>query len=232
MGKNASNEVVKKVKNENTSLKKNARDIAKITLILATIAIVAGCLLGVVNHYTFVSDADMLKPVLNKVYADAESYEDKTEDYKAVLDKIDNPAIKNGNVNYVYRAFDKDKKVIENVYIYQVYGSSAYDISLLVAVKDNKILNIEKVESSGTPGIGDRVYKSVKYMFSKETPVNNFLEQYIGADVVALNDSLFSISKSPKKAGEVSPVTGATKSSNAVLNALNCVILAHNAILG
>lgn len=212
-----------KVKNPNTALKANLKDISKTVLVLALIAIVAGALLGGVNSVTKISEDEMLAKKIVKIY-EADSFinlattTDKA--YATEKSKLDEYN-KNKTLNTKCLAFlpVKGNNVVDNTIIYRVYGSGDYDCTLLVLVENDKISKVMVYSTSATPGIGDKAYK------------DSFINQFKRVNL--LTSKPFELVKSGgTEDNQISSVAGATKSSTAVLSAINSSMEMHKMLRG
>ncbi len=205
---------------ENKHVKIDFKDVLKTVLVLTIIAVVSGGLLGGINAVTYISDDEMLSRKMVNVYT-ADSFINfattTNEAYaseKAIVNKY-NAGSKNPSV-----ALMPVKKGVaeENVMIYRVYGAGDYDCTLLVLVKDNKIEKISVYSSSATPGIGDKAYKDA------------YISQFNGLNLLTAKPLV--VVKNNAKENEVNAVAGATKSSEAVKNAVNSAIALHKLLKG
>ena len=188
------------------------KDILKTVAVLSIIALIAGALLGFVNHITYVSPEEMLKPKLAQAYAGADSFKDITKDVDTKFPN--NATFSNGSIEGVYVPV-KGGNMVENTVLYMANGKGSYDVDLLILVENNKITNIVVVRSGGTPGIGDKAYKP------------SYIGQFMNVDITTIDS--FTVSKKPSGVGEVEAVAGSTKSSTAVANAINCAVICHKA---
>lgn len=189
------------------------KDIAKTAVVLCAIAVVAGLLLGGVNEFTHMDEAERASRNLAKVYElkDGESFE-----------KLDVPAYVSGTglarVESVYRVRGKD------VYVYQTDSKGfASGLKLSVCVSGGKIAKIAKTAGGET--------------LSKPFTDKNY-SRYRGKDLSSVNgfrtkDVKYNKDK-PGKDGkcEVDAVTGATLSSNAIAYSLDAVAECHRKITG
>lgn len=188
------------------------KDIFKTALILSLIAIVAGALLGYVNQVTYVSDEEIINGKLKVVYAEADSFkavENASEKYQ-----VESVAF----LKTIYIPY-KAEAVVEDTYIYDVYTKGfGGTIELLVLVKDNKVTSIEKVTASETPGMGAKAFN------------DKFKQQFMNLDLSS--DENFVLTKTASTGdSEVTAVSGATITSNAMVAMMNVVASVHRQIL-
>lgn len=199
--------------------------ILKIIIVLSSIGIVSGLLLGAVNYITAFDEDAAIVEFIGKEFSDLNGIEklDYVE-YSYDIGKINNIFLDN-----------------DGTYIFQSSGNSGYggDIVLLVAIKDNIIMDVVTYSNNETPGLGSKVLQ------------DNYLNQYIGADIYMFSrfslgrgggsdvkrffEPAISESEVINNSGnrrEITGITGATKSSNAVNNAVNCAVLTYKEIKG
>ena len=173
-------------------------------LVLVIIAGVAGALLGLVNHFTEVSAEDMIARKASAVY------DGELKMYVA-------PDGVGGSVEYVngevVRAFES--KTEKGVYVLEAKGEGAYkgSLELLVNITNGKITKIAQYEANETPGLGSKALEDKHF------------EQFYGKQIT-LDFKGFVLVKGQSKpaSDEVSAVTGASKSSTAVNNAVNAAV--------
>lgn len=181
-------------------------DVAKCTIVLTVIALVAGLLLGIVNWVTYV-DPDSV--IIEKCSAYFNADEVVKNEEIASYDYDSN--------NYVESCFVaiKDNQTIG--YCYYTVGGGAKDgsIELLVYVdKDNKIVEIECYEQGETAGYFDRVEKANK-------------SKYVGLDISALTKFELVKNGGALTDGQVDVVSSATYTSTGYHNAVASCVYAH-----
>lgn len=173
-------------------------------LVLVIIAGVAGALLGLVNHFTEVSAEDMIARKASAVY-DGE------------LKAFDLPDGFNDTIEYVSGNIEKafESKTEKGVYVLEAKGEGAYkgSLELLINITNGKITKIAKYDANETPGLGSKALEDKHF------------EQFYGKQIT-LDFQGFTLVKGPANAAsdEVSAVTGASKSSTAVNNAVNAAV--------
>jgi len=170
-------------------------------LVLVVIAGVAGALLGLVNYFTAVDPDEMLARKASAVY-DGDLMRMPPEE--GISQPIE---YKDGDVLGVYVPKDP---AVHNVYVLRVLGLGAYkgSLELLVNITDGKIAKIAKYDANETPGLGSKALE------------DSYFSQYCGVDLASFNG--FRLVKSPAMSSdEVRAVSGASKSSTAVTNAVN-----------
>lgn len=174
-------------------------------LVLSVIAIVAGALLGYVNHVTQIDENEVINAELKElVTADSftECSDKIIETSQGEVERVFTPDGVNGT--YVYLASGKG------------YGG---DVKLFVVVKDNVVDSISVYEAEETAGLGDTLLKKGEYF-----------KQFVGTDLTDV--TVFTANKNASAAGEIVSKTGSTRTSNAVIYALSAVAECHNSIVG
>ena len=172
-------------------------------LVLVVIAGVAGALLGLVNHFTEVDEEELLARKASAVY-DGELV--RYDPGNTIMAPV---SYQGGDILGVY----VPKNSAANVYVLIAEGSGAYKgtLRLLVNITDGRIKKIAVYEANETPGLGSKALDE------------KFFEQYYGKKITA-DFAGFGLVKGQAGADEVSAVTGASKSSTAVTNAVNAAV--------
>ena len=164
--------------------------------ILLFICIISGGLLSVVNNLTkkaIIENSKINKNDLAYVLEDAE----KINDYEIEL--AEESAVKE-----VYEALKSDEVV---GYVFKVTTKGFHGgVDFVVGIQDKTLTGIKVLSHSETPGLGAKIDELEFTDKFKDLPIENFIE-------------LVKTSKS--KDNEVEAVSGATKSSNATVNAAN-----------
>lgn len=179
------------------------KDIMKIMLSLIIIAGVAGALLGLVNYYTQITDDELMAKKAGEVY------EGKLVTYS--LPQGVNPSFQfeGGSVLNVYESTAEN----QDVYVFRAEGEGAYGgtLQLLINITDGRIVKIAKYSASETPGLGSKALQ------------DNYFSKYYGIELTSIEG--FELVKiSATEDGEIAAVSGATKSSTAVANAVNAAV--------
>ena len=176
-------------------------EIVMTALVLVIIAGVAGALLGLVNHFTAVKPEDLLARKASAVYdGDLKPYE-SPEGMTGVID------YDSGDVLGVYVS-----KSEPDVYVIVAEGEGAYKgtLQILVNITKGRIDKIAKYDANETPGLG-----------SKALEESYFRQQYYGKEITPEFKG-FGLAKGESKTpADVAAVSGASKSSTAVKNAVN-----------
>lgn len=178
-------------------------DIVKTVLVLALIATVSGILLGTVNYFTEVDENKAFNDALGAFYPVSGTLTDILDG-----DTLSN-STEQGMVEKAYLTED-------GAYIMLVRGMGGFDkdgLEILIAIKDDVIEKIAEYSSSETPGLGSKATES------------EHLSQYIGVNIAYI-DSFIWVKKGTdaSAANVITAVSGASKSSNAVNNAVNLAI--------
>ena len=181
---------------------KPMNDIVKCALVLVLIAAVAGVLLGVINWVTYVDPEQTIKSQVGTQYdVAAETVTNVTSEYSVL-------ALGKSQVNAVY-------KVNDSVTAFYVTASGAYDgtVEFVVCVANGKVDKIIVYSSGETASIGGNVLKQAN------------LDKYLGTALADVDVSGEAGSKDAKN----SPVyiSGATKTTKAVVNAIKVVAASY-----
>ena len=174
-------------------------------LVLVIIAGVAGALLGLVNHFTEVDEDELIARKATAVYDGALDKYVAEEGFDAPMEER-----AEGEVLGIY----VPKSEGENTYVILARGTGAYKgtLELLVNITDGEIAKIAAYDANETPGLGSKALK--------EEYFEHFYHQKITPDF-----SGFRLVKTETmRSDEVSAVTGASKSSTAVTNAVNAAV--------
>jgi len=180
------------------------KDILKTVLVLFLIAVFSGAILGLVNAFTQVDEMETLKTKIKNTGI----YNGNKELSLMNFTTADGISISHEGVYHVFKSDD--------TYIIHAGGDGGYKgvIEILVCIQDDIIENIVKYSSDET--------------YTKKVFADKYLQYYIGKNVSSID--VFSFVKSEvSDNGDVIAVTGATKSSTALLNAVNNVITWYKA---
>ncbi len=179
-------------------------EILMTALVLVVIAGIAGALLGLVNHFTEVDEEELLARKATAVYdGDLVKYVSEGG-IEAPVDSVD------GEVLGVYVPKNSDT----NTFVLVVRGAGAYKgtLDLLVNITDGVIVKIASYEANETPGLGSKALQEEYFKQFYNKPIT---EHFPG----------FALVKRPADiSDEVSAVSGASKSSTAVTNAVNAAV--------
>ncbi|MDD4839626.1 MAG: FMN-binding protein [Clostridia bacterium] len=202
-------------------LSRSTRDILKCIIVLTVIAVFAGALLGTINYLTYVdADAAIISEIASHYSVSSELVR---KDESRIISQ-------DGAKSYIEDCFVVLKAVgsvgdgtpsIGNpidvdAIIYRAVGSGAYSgtVELLVFVSDDVVTDITVYAQEETKGIG-----------SKALAVSH-LSQYIGVNLSDVES--FVKSNDGTADSDIEFISGATKTSTAVNNALNAVLYAYN----
>ncbi len=183
------------------------RDIVKTVIILSVIAVISGALLGGINSITQIDAEEQLKAKLVKVYNNPAELTRVSLTDNPSLNPVNDPeVVKYGSVLDVFTAPD-------GTYVIRALGKGGYggDIEMLYAIKDYKIIKIAVYKHAETPGLGSKGFEE------------SYLARYIGKDIRDFDK--FVLDKNPDKTNEIKAITGATYTSNAIINTTNIAAL-------
>jgi hypothetical protein len=169
--------------------------------VLLALAVVLGGTLAILNDVLYVSPEERTARAIKKIYGE-------NKEYTVVLDQ-------DGGFTCEYGSIDKIYQVGEDT-LFKATGNNGYKngtISLWIKViNDNGNDIIDKVVMDG---------------YDKQTLMSKFTDKYYKGfltDITAaINNGEFFSPKSDAT-GLKNPMSGATKSANAICNAVNCVI--------
>ncbi len=173
----------------------------KCVAVLLALSVILGGALAILNDVLFVDAEERTARAIKKIYGEE-------KEYSVVLDQ------ENG-FTCEYGAIDKIYEVGEDT-LYRSTGNNGYkngtvSLWIKVVVEDGKQV-IDKVVLDG---------------YDKQTLMSKFTSSYYDGFLTDITDAVTSGQFfSPKTDGEglKNPMSGATKSANAICNAVNCVI--------
>ena len=182
------------------------RDAIRAIVVLAALAVVAGVLLGVVNYFTY-TDPD--SAITSKI---AEYYSVSNDSVKSESARVINEEGEKSEILSCYSVW-KDNEM--HALVYRVFAAGSYSggLELLVYVEKSEIMKIAVYSQSETQGIGSKVLSDAH------------LEKYNGINLAS--SSKIVLTKEEPSLGEVTAISGATKTSRAVNNAVNAIIFAY-----
>ena len=179
--------------------------------VLLLIALVSGGLLAVLNDVLYVSDEERTGRAIKKIYGE------QTE-YSVVLD-----ADKNADDAVVYEKYG----IIEKYF--NVGSDMLFKVTGMKGYKDGTVTLWVKVADKNGKKVIDKV---ILESFEKQTLMSKLDGTFYDRFLVDVTDGYFTSSVNAGS-GEISnPVTGATKSATAAVNAVNCVIKYVNSLSG
>lgn len=189
------------------------KEIVKLGLILLIIAAVAAGVLGFSNKVTSVKIAENDKKTndlaMQEVLEEAQSFNLMDE---GKLKEIQNVS---SNVIEVNEGYDSSSNLVGYTIKAKTKGYGGDIIFMLGISTDGQITGIKILSHSETPGLGANAEKSF------------FTDSFKGKSAL----SEITASKSPQSEHEVQAITSATKTTNGVVNGVNDVIEAYNAVL-
>lgn len=198
------------------------KSIIKNTLILTAITLVSGCLLGLVYEITkapiAAAQENARQEAYRAVFSSAQSFEDYEAFDEAEAAKVLTEAgYDAAEITGVAAAEDKSGSEIGYVVTVTSHEGYGGDIQLSVGImNDGTVQGIEMLSISETAGLGMRAKdESFKDQF-KEKKVEKFSYTKSGEDGDDKIDAL----------------SGATITTNAVTNAVNCALVYYQNVLG
>ncbi|NCA67527.1 MAG: FMN-binding protein [Clostridia bacterium] len=177
------------------------KDIIKTILVLSIIALIAGGMLGIVSHFTQIDENAALAAKI-----------EKTGIYTGTT-PLERLSVGGDGFSQSYtKGFLKNVFLGDNQYIIHCSGEEAYggSIELLVKIQDKKITKIAVYYSEETPGVGTKAFADA------------YLSQFYNKDLTDIQKYI--ISKKSLEDKEIVAISGATKSSKGVLNAVNVAV--------
>lgn len=175
---------------------KNLKEIIKIGVILFAITAVSALLLAVVNKVTA---PKILKNQTEKTYASMSEILPVAYDFEVIDVK------ESSNIKEAYKALDSSGLDVGYCIISTAFGYGG-ELSVLTAISENKVVGIEILSHSETPGLGA---KAIEPEFK-----DNFSEKTSGIKVVKKN----------AKENEINAMSGATITSTAVTDCVNAAL--------
>ena len=173
-------------------------------LVLVVIAGVAGAVLGLVNHFTEVNAEELLARKASAVYdGDLKKYvapEGFDTDFRA----------EGGDVMGVYVPANGN----QDTFVFVAEGEGAYKgtLQILVNITKGKIVKIAKYDANETPGLGGKALEE------------GYFKQYYGRAITPDFEGFKLVKSAASSSDEVRAISGASKSSTAVTNAVNAAV--------
>lgn len=196
--------------------------IVKNTLILSAITIVAGCLLGLVYEITKAPIAQAQENAKQEAYktvlADAAEFTvDDTLDAVAAANVLQEAGYTGDDIAEVAKALDASGSVMGYVITVTSHEGYGGDIKISVGIlSDGTVKGIEMLEISETAGLGMKAAE------------DDFKNQFKDKQV-----EKFSYTKSGEDGDDkIDALSGATITTNAVTNAVDCALVYFQNVLG
>ncbi len=196
--------------------------IVKNTLILSAITIVAGCLLGLVYEITKAPIAQAQENAKQEAYktvlADAAEFTvDDTLDAAAAANVLQEAGYTGDDIAEVAKALDVSGAVMGYVITVTSHEGYGGDIKISVGIlSDGTVKGIEMLEISETAGLGMKAAE------------DDFKNQFKDKQV-----EKFSYTKSGEDGDDkIDALSGATITTNAVTNAVDCALVYFQNVLG
>ena len=196
--------------------------IVKNTLILSAITIVAGCLLGLVYEITKAPIAQAQENAKQEAYktvlADAAEFTvDNTLDAAAAANVLQEAGYTGDDIAEVAKALDASGTVMGYVITVTSHEGYGGDIKISVGIlSDGTVKGIEMLEINETAGLGMKA--------SEDDFKNQFKDKQV---------EKFSYTKSGEDGDDkIDALSGATITTNAVTNAVDCALVYFQNVLG
>ena len=173
-------------------------------LVLVVIAGIAGAVLGLVNHFTEVDAEELLARKASAVYDGPLKKYTPPEGFGVDFEA------EGGDILGIYVPLD-DKK---DTFVFVAEGEGAYkgSLQILVNITNGKIAKIAKYDASETPGLGGKALEE------------SYFKQYYGKEITPDFKGFALVKTAVSSSDEVKAISGASKSSTAVTNAVNAAI--------
>ncbi|MEG2084558.1 MAG: FMN-binding protein [Clostridia bacterium] len=175
-------------------------------IVLSLFAIISGALLGLVFSFTKINQEEVLNKQLNSFYTCKDGFDDVTSKY-AEQQASKEGVFAKGSVEGVYLPKDNTNNVVIKAQGLEAYSKS---IQILVMIENNKIKAISVYETKETAGVGSKVL------------TDKYFARYIGVDISAFG--VFELKTAKEGNQKVDALSGATKTSRALMNAMNAAI--------
>lgn len=196
--------------------------IVKNTLILSAITIVAGCLLGLVYEITKApieqAQENAKQEAYKTVLADAAEFTvDNTLDAAAAANVLQEAGYTGDDIAEVAKALDASGTVMGYVITVTSHEGYGGDIKISVGIlSDGTVKGIEMLEINETAGLGMKA--------SEDDFKNQFKDKQV---------EKFSYTKSGEDGDDkIDALSGATITTNAVTNAVDCALVYFQNVLG
>lgn len=195
--------------------------IIKNALILTMITVISGCLLGLVYEITKEPIAKAQEKAKQEAYmavlADADSFTDMEVDEEKAGSVLKAAGYTEDDITGVAQALDAAGNTIGYVVTVTAHNGYGGDIEISVGIlNDGTVKGIELLSISETAGLG---------MKAKEPDFKNqFQDKQVSA---------FSYTKSGESGDDkIDALSGATITTNAVTNGVNCTLVYFREVLG
>lgn len=197
------------------------KNIIKNTLILTMITLISGCLLGLVYEITKEPIAQAQESAKQAAYksvlADADSFTDVEVETEKAVSALAASGYTADDITGAAEALDADGDVIGYVVTVTAHEGYGGDIEISVGIlNDGTVKGIELLSISETAGLG---------MKAKEAAFKDqFKEKQVNA---------FAYTKSGESGDDkIDALSGATITTNAVTNGVNCALVYFRDVLG
>ena len=182
-----------------------AYEIVMTALVLVIIAGIAGALLGLVHHFTAVDPNELLLKKASAIYDGELKLAPVSEGISAKVE------YENGEMLHT---LVPKKDAVTDIFVLHVKGTGAYKgtVELLVNITGGKIEKIAKYQANETPGLGSKALE------------DSYFSQYYGVRITPDFPGYKLLKTEPSVDTEVRAISGASKTSTAVTNAVNVAV--------
>ena len=193
------------------AMSESTKDIMKCIIVLMSIALVAGLLLGVVNYFTYVDSDSAMISKISETYGVTDSQIEKSEE------RVINKSGEKSFVESCFVVYETPAKGNIKTVVYLATGSGAYSgtVQMLFAVTEGIVDSVSVYSHSETSGIGSKVLSE-----------GNLLK-FKGINLADVDTAQITVGGNEAKTSDVY-VSGATKTTKAVLSALKAVAYSDN----
>lgn len=200
-----------------------------ILIVLTSIALISGLVLGLMNKITYVDETEALKAEIGKLYTSPIKEEINVESYS--------------NIEYtqILNAFEaEDGAIIINSHSDKAYNSDG--LSLLIIIKDGSITKIDGSGNGETPGLGSKALTTDylnqfvglnTHYYDNNTAETDETAESGNDDSITLNWDLqtnFESGSDDADSGEIAGISGATKTSTGVRYSIKAACLFYNSL--
>ncbi|MCR5345649.1 MAG: RnfABCDGE type electron transport complex subunit G [Lachnospiraceae bacterium] len=193
------------------------------TLRIFLITLIAGVLLGATYMITkdpiAKAEEDAKTEAYKEVFEDASSFSEAMDIDPSIAEMLEDEGIEGVTINEVVAAYESEDNKAPIGYCITATSSKGYggDVKIVVGIRaDNTVNGISILTLNETPGLGMKAKEEV------------FYSQYAGKKL----ERFYVTKTGASREDEIDAISGATKTSNAVTNAVNGALLYKVYILG
>lgn len=197
--------------------KKIVHDALVLTAFTLVLGLVLGAVYGITKDPIAAADAEKTQAAYREVFAEADSFEAYAEfDEEAAVALMDEKGFSD-EIEDVQIAKDKNGNALGYVITVTAKDASQANITFSVGIKNDGTVNGYSITSiAETPGLGDKA-KS---------------EEFSGQFSGKLVDEFTTVKQTPAADAEIEAISGATITSNAMVNGVNACIIYFRSVLG